>query len=143
MISWLMGDSYYSMVTATNSDTELLFARIGANDPDFNLRNEPAFIIRDSNSNQLFASVFEQHGHFDESLEQSEQARTAVSHVQVLHQSTDANIVEIHESSLGRCLICHWKGNTAHGQHDIVINGETISWHGSVAVLTSTGVHTQ
>lgn len=135
MVSWLMGDSYYSLNTAVNAETELLFARIGANDPAFNLRSEPALIIRQRGSNHLFATVYEQHGYFNESLELSEQARGRVQSVRVLCQSPEVNVVEIVEASLGRCLICYWKGDNPEAEHQLRLGSEQLCWQGAVALL--------
>ena len=39
---------------------------IGANDPEFNLRNEQTLIIRKKNTkNTVFASIIESHGTYD------------------------------------------------------------------------------
>lgn len=43
--TWVEGKRFYSIVTLTNANTELMLTRLGANDPDFNLRNETAFML--------------------------------------------------------------------------------------------------
>jgi len=44
--SWLLGGSYYSVTSAADSTTTVHCVRIGAGDPQFNLRNEPGVILR-------------------------------------------------------------------------------------------------
>ncbi|HEX2629887.1 MAG TPA: heparinase II/III family protein, partial [Chitinophagaceae bacterium] len=44
--TFLNGRTYYSISSLVQGDATLFFTRTGANDPNFNLRREPAFIIR-------------------------------------------------------------------------------------------------
>ena len=44
--SRLSGGRFYTLTSATNPADELLFTRLGANDPEFNLRRDPALMIR-------------------------------------------------------------------------------------------------
>ena len=37
---------FYTLTSVTDSSDELLFTRLGANDPEFNLRRDAAFMIR-------------------------------------------------------------------------------------------------
>ncbi len=61
--TWMQDRKFYSLTTVSNTETELIFTRTGANDPAFNLRSEPAFIIRQPKTKQyLFATVVECHG---------------------------------------------------------------------------------
>ncbi len=81
LVSWLQNNTYYtwlgtnSNAAQSNSAGEVFFTRTGANDPSFNLRSEPAFILRTKANSTLFASVLETHGYFNEEFEQSVNAR--------------------------------------------------------------------
>ncbi|WP_370627016.1 alginate lyase family protein [Cellulophaga sp. HaHa_2_95] len=44
--SWLNKGKFYSLTTVSNVNDEILFTRIGANDPEFNLRREAALMLR-------------------------------------------------------------------------------------------------
>ena len=96
LTTWLMGDSYYSLISSANANSEVIFARIGANDPDFNLRNEPMFMLRQKAANHLFANVYETHGYFNESVEASLNARGQVETVEVLQADDTASVVALH-----------------------------------------------
>ena len=82
----------------------MIFARTGANDPDFNLKSEPAFILRQSGQNHVFASVLETHGYFNESIEASVGARGLVKSVSVVGHNSVGTVVCIQTTS----------GNTYH-----------------------------
>ncbi|WP_134705786.1 heparinase II/III family protein [Rahnella sp. CJA17(1/100)] len=95
LFSWLDGDSYRTLVSAFPDGGELIVARTGASDPNFNLRNEPALLLRTRGANAIFASVFETHGYFDEASETSLDARGKVERVSVVSHDdvqTELNI---------------------------------------------------
>ncbi len=64
-MTFLNGNRFYTITTLTDSGTELYLNRIGASDPDFNLRNEPAFMLREKTANRVFLSIVEPHGEFN------------------------------------------------------------------------------
>ncbi|MFD2164818.1 heparinase II/III family protein [Thalassotalea euphylliae] len=70
-ITWLNDNGrFYTQTSSVDGDTEVLFTRIGANDPEFNLRNESAFIYRKKASkNHKFVSVLEPHGQYNPAKE--------------------------------------------------------------------------
>ncbi|MBU9845615.1 heparinase II/III domain-containing protein [Rahnella ecdela] len=95
LFSWLDGDSYRTLVSAFPAGGELIMARTGATDPHFNLRSEPALLLRTDGTNAIFASVFETHGFFDEASETSIDARGKVERVRVVSHDdvqTELNI---------------------------------------------------
>ena len=70
--TWLTGYRMYTVSTATTPATEVYLCRSGASDPDFNLRNEPMYLLRENNAgNHVFASCLETHGKYDLQVEQS------------------------------------------------------------------------
>lgn len=70
--SWLCGKRVYSYSSATTPATQVRLLRIGANDPDFNLRPEPAVLLRENSvSSHVFASCIETHGRYDLQTEQA------------------------------------------------------------------------
>ena len=137
LVSWLHDSSYYSLVTSANEGSEVIFARTGANDPDFNLKSEPALILRQSGQKHVFASVLETHGYFNESIEASVGARGLVESVSVVGHNSVGTVVRIQTTS----------GNTYHygisnqaedvqqATHTVEFAGETYSWEGAFAKL--------
>ncbi|MGV8925865.1 MAG: heparinase II/III domain-containing protein [Ewingella sp.] len=96
LFSWLDGHSYTTLVSAMPSGGELIVARSGASDPHFNLRNEPALLLRQHGANALFASVIESHGSFDEATETSRDARGKVARVSVFSHSAAQSEIHIY-----------------------------------------------
>jgi hypothetical protein len=93
--TWLNKNRYYTLTSTADSSAQVLFARIGAGDPEFNLRNEPAAILRTSGRSRVFASVIEPHGLFDPVEEISCEARPSVRSVRILGSGGEGTVVEI------------------------------------------------
>ncbi|RKF18092.1 chondroitin lyase [Alginatibacterium sediminis] len=137
LVSWLMGDSYYSLVSSAAKDSEVIFARIGANDPDFNLRSEPVLILRQRGKNQVFANVFETHGYFNEAIEASTDARGQVESVSVLHSDDYATLVELQltNSRVVMVAVSNQDGDAVNADHQLTVNGQKYQWLGPVKVF--------
>ncbi|GGP54977.1 hypothetical protein GCM10009347_22170 [Shewanella algicola] len=137
LLSWLHGNSYYSLVSSATPDSKVIFARTGANDPDFNLRSEPAFILRQSGQNHVFASVLETHGYFNESIEASVGARGLVSKVDVVGHNDTATVINIITTSGNgyTVVISNLSGDALDGLHTVEFNGKTYQWQGAFAVI--------
>ncbi len=96
LFSWLDGDCFRTLVSAFPAGGETIVARTGAGDPHFNLRNEPALLLRTHGANAIFASVFETHGYFDEATETSLGARGQVLKVSVVCHDARLTELDIH-----------------------------------------------
>jgi len=136
LITWLMGDTYYSLISSANTDSEVIFARTGANDADFNLRNEPMFILRQKAANHLFANVYETHGYFNESVEASLNARGQVESVEVLHCNNEASVVAINliGDRIIKVCVSNLVGADENTASSITVDQETFSWTGPIAI---------
>lgn len=147
LVSWLQGNTYYTWLgtssnAQTSNDNEVIFTRTGANDPSFNLRSEPAFILRSQGESTLFASVLETHGYFNEEFEQSVNARGQVKDIHVVGYNTVGSIVEITTAnSLVTVMISNVLGADEQTPHQVEIKGKTYSWNGFYA-LEVTAVET-
>ncbi|MDK9761044.1 heparinase II/III family protein [Vibrio sp. D420a] len=132
LVSWLQNNTYYTWLgTSSNDNGEVIFTRSGANDPSFNLRSEPAFILRSKGETTLFASVLETHGYFNEEFEQSVNARGQVQDIKVLAHNNIGSVVEI-ETNTSRVtvMISNQLGATDTTEHKVELNGKTYSWTG-------------
>lgn len=139
LVSWLQNNSYYTwlgtcsnaLVNEQKSCGEVIFTRTGANDPSFNLRSEPAFILRSKGETTLFASVLESHGYFNEEFEQSVNARGAVQDIRVIGHTPEGSVVEITTSaSIATVMISNQLDATGNTEHQLQFNGKTYSWKG-------------
>ncbi|QIA64889.1 chondroitin lyase [Vibrio astriarenae] len=136
LVSWLQNNTYYTWLgTSSNNNGEVIFTRTGANDPSFNLRSEPAFILRSKGETSLFASVVETHGYFNEEFEQSVNARGKVNNIKVLGHTDTASAVEIEtEQSLVTLLLSNDANASETSNNEIIINDKTYNWTGFYSV---------
>jgi hypothetical protein len=87
-VTWLNDNGkFYTQSSVAKGDENFLFTQLGANDPNFNLRNEQGFIRRVSNAkSHQFASVLEPHGDYNPSKEYTLDASSKVSAYSVTNQ---------------------------------------------------------
>lgn len=130
--TWLVDHKFYTLTAATEAADELLFARLGANDPEFNLRRDAALILRRNHTRQsVFAAVIEPHGHYSPVSELSVDSSASVAAVSVLHDDELYTAVAI-EHVTGETLRFIVANNDASAitSHRLVIAGKEYSWVG-------------
>lgn len=86
-MTWFNKKRFYTVTSVVESGDEMILTRIGANDPNFNLRRDPGLIHRRKGDNTLFASLYEIHGNYDYASERPINSFTSISKLEVLHQS--------------------------------------------------------
>lgn len=131
--TWANGNRFYSINTLTNVDTELKLTRLGANDPNFNLRPETAFMLRQKNvSNHTFVSVIEPHGLYDLSKEVTVGFRSSVSKVELLADTENYSAVQVsHVNGKNFLLISVNKDFNKEAQRNFTIAEKTYSFTGN------------
>lgn len=134
--TWLLGGRYYSVTSAADSGMQVLFARIGAGDPSFNLRNERSVILRRNAKTALFASVLEPHGEFEPVEEVSRNARPRIKDVRVLADGEEGSVVDV----VGTGGL-HWRVMVSNGTpaesaiHSVQHQGGSAQWRGNFKLL--------
>lgn len=131
--SWLGNGKYYTLTTATDDDDELLFTRIGANDPEFNLRRDAALMIRRKESkNTIFASVIEPHGAYSTVSELSENSNSNIAELKVVHDDDNYTAVTIIDLKGNTSVfILANKQASVTKEHKLKIAGKLYRWTGA------------
>lgn len=88
-MTWFNNQRFYTLTSVVEGGDEAILTRIGANDPNFNLRRDPGLIHRRTGGNTLFASVYEMHGSYNYATERPLNLFSSIDHLEVLHQSAD------------------------------------------------------
>lgn len=97
-LSWLGHGNFYTLTTVTDASDELLFTRLGANDPEFNLRRDAAFMIRRKNSgNTVFASIMEPHGNYSPVSEFAVNSNSNIASLKVVYDDSNYTSVIIED----------------------------------------------
>ncbi len=130
--SWMSNNKFYTITTLTDPTDRITLARVGANDPDFNLRRDPALIVQRPNVNDsLFASVIEPHGGYDPVSESARNSYSQISSIDELVNSDDYSGVLIKTVKGGtKVLVVANRDNTQSAQHALEIDGTRYEWSG-------------
>jgi len=127
--TFLNGGTYYTISSLVEDSAQLFFTRTGANDPNFNLRREPSYIIRKSGRNRDFISVVEIHGSYNAVTESSSGAVPGVQSIRLLRDGglTVAQLrVDGKELLVGQCD----EGGMPAATHSFNAGGVSLSWSG-------------
>ena len=131
--TWVNGNRFYSISTLANVNTQFLMTRIGAGDPDFNLRNDPCFMIRQPNeSNHTFVSVIEPHGLYDLSREVTTNFETNIANIELVVDDDNYSAVEVATKSHKYFLFITVNKDFGNSkERKISVNRKTISFTGN------------
>ncbi|WP_026052516.1 alginate lyase family protein [Gayadomonas joobiniege] len=130
--AWMGNGKYYTLSSATQSSDEILLTRLGANDPDFNLRRDPGIIIRRNEAKDtIFASVIEPHGSYSPVNELSKNSNSHIAHLAVVHDDEQYTAVKITDLDGNQQLfIVANQQASQSAQHQLKINGKSYRWSG-------------
>ncbi|MBD0777263.1 alginate lyase family protein [Maribacter sp. ANRC-HE7] len=131
-LSWLEKGRFYTLTSATSKDDELRFVRIGANDPEFNLRREAGFLIRRKDAkNTLFVSVIEAHGSYSPVTESAVNSNSNVALLKVVLDTIDYTAISITTIKGDTKLFIIANTNASkEAKHTLNINEKNYTWMG-------------
>ena len=136
--TWLTGYRMYTVTTTTTPSTEVKLCRLGAGDPDFNLRSEPMYLLREKNAgDHLFASCVETHGKYDLQIEQSANLVHSCKGIETLVDDGSALVVRYDFIGGHSATLCVWTASADESlTHTVTLsNGNTVTWKGVVNAL--------
>jgi hypothetical protein len=136
-VTWFNQGKFYSLTSASSPDDKLLFARSGANDPNFNLRHDPVFIQRrDGKKATTFASILESHGTYNPVSEIPLSPFASVSSVEILFDNDNYTIVSLRkENGLKWQVAIANINNSKTAKHSIEVDGVTYNWKGPITLF--------
>ena len=131
--SWLLSDDFYTLTFAASAPVTTIFAELGANDPNHNLRREQAFILRTKGDDVSYVSIYERHGEYDSDNEVTVFDGSSVTDIGITETETAmVYTISFAESDPVSILLAH--DTAAEQDHSIDINAETIRWTGPVHI---------
>jgi len=133
--TFLNNQTYYTVSSLVQDTAKIFFTRSGANDPNFNTRHEPAFIIRKKGKGQAFISVVEIHGKYDPNFEFSTNAYPTVKKIKLLLNNNDYTIAEVIFG--GKTILIAQCNNDFEKtkKHSLNLTNEKIEWNGPYSIL--------
>lgn len=142
-LTWLNADRFYTYSVANAKGQEMIFAQLGANDPNFNLRNESSFITRvKAKPGHTFVSVLETHGEYNGRAEYTRNAKSkVVALTSISAQATTVVTVALVDGRTIRLAVAY------HGDestvHKVELGGETLEWVGHFKLIEDSQSETE
>jgi len=132
-LNWLLNDKFYTYSAVTNNNDEVIFSRIGANDPDFNLRNEQTLILRKKNAKDaLFVSTIESHGTYSPVSELAVNAHSNIKNIEVVYDSKEYTAIQIDtKNDKSKVFIISNENNDKDLKHKLTMNNKEYTWKGT------------
>ena len=130
--SWMDNRRFYTLTSTTKDSDEVLFTRIGANDPDFNLRRDAAIMIRrKAAADTVFVSVVEPHGSYSPVSEFAVNTNSKIAALELTYDDENYTAVSIKDLQGSVSLIILSNGDTSATQeHSLVVDGREYRWRG-------------
>jgi hypothetical protein len=136
-VTWLLDRKFYSVTSAVPENSKVVFTQIGANDPNFNLKPEPAFMLRAKTTDGVsFVSVIEPHGDYNPTLEYTLGSYSQIKSVSHF-ESGAAEYIQIETKNGDVVGLGLGAEDNPSGEHSVDVNGEIISWSGAYKVFHS------
>lgn len=137
--TWLNDSRFYTISTLTDDTNSLVLTRLGANDPNFNLRNESGYMVRTKDKkNYTFVSIIEPHGSFDPKLESVQDPHSKVETIQILKQDENYTVVIVtFKNKKSYTLAFSNKEAKPNSKHKVSINGKNMEWRGNYTLITN------
>jgi hypothetical protein len=132
-LTWLLGKRFYTYRFGASEPARAILAESGANDPNFNLRHEPALIQRiDGARDAAFFGVLEPHGEYNGT---AEYVRGADSRIRAIAQlrGDDASVVVLDLVSGRRLALAIADDAQSTQPHRVATSGEVYEWNGAWA----------
>ncbi|WP_420580888.1 heparinase II/III domain-containing protein [Reichenbachiella sp.] len=130
-MTWFNSKRFYTVTSVVESGDEMILTRIGANDPNFNLRRDPGLIHRRKGGNTLFASLYEIHGNYDYASERPINSFTSIASLEVLHQSEAYAIVGFELKTGERYHFAFsLSDDDEGGRHAVETSNGQLEWNG-------------
>lgn len=136
--TWMNNNQFYSLTSITSSNDQIILARIGANDPEFNLRRDPTFIIRKKDTqNTTFVTALETHGSYGYVSESAKNSYSNIDQLEIVFQDTIYIGIKITDKKgIKTLLLLNTKINDALQKNEINLDNKVYKWTGNYFIST-------
>ncbi len=129
-VTWIKDNRFYTNTSIGSERQEFLFARLGANDPNFNLRPESILIQRvNGATDQTFISLLEPHGEYNPVLEYTLDSASQIVDLQ-LEQTEDVDFIHFKTRSGKEWGLAISYISAANTRHSFNYGGQSLEWQG-------------
>jgi hypothetical protein len=130
--SWMNRMKFYTLTSVSDFADELLFTRIGANDREFNLRRDAAFMIRRNGSGgTVFATIIEPHGRYSPVTEIAVNSNTGIESLSIVYDGDDYTAVSLKgKQGEMKLFVVSNADATPYKSHRLQLGGRRYRWTG-------------
>lgn len=135
-LTWMKGNGFYTVSTLTDSNTDFFITRLGANDPNYNLRPQMGMLFRYPKSkNKKLLTVYEIHGNYNPVSEAVSNSQGSIKNLQLQEGDNDKIAVELELKNNKKIQLLMDLKFTNSSKNEIMVDGETLSWEGNYKVI--------
>lgn len=135
-VTWMNGKGFYTVSSLTNSKSEFFITRLGANDPNYNLRNQTGMMFRFPNSkNKKLLSVYEIHGNYNPASEMVMHSEGSVKNLQLYSANDNKVLVELELKNAKKIQLFVDLKFSDSSSNKIELNGKSESWSGNYKLI--------
>lgn len=135
-LTWMKGNGFYTVSTLTESNTEFFITRLGANDPNYNLRPQMGMLFRYPKSkNKKLLTVYEMHGNYNPVSEAVSNSQGSIKSLQLQEGDKDKIAVELELKNNKKIQLLIDLKFSDSSKNEIMVNGESLSWEGNYKVI--------
>lgn len=136
-ITWILDRKFYSVTSLVPMNTKIVFTQIGANDPNFNLRNESGFMLRTQQAGDTaFISVIEPHGEYNPTDEYTLGSHSQVKSIEVQEQN-GLKLIQVETKSGKRLALALAPNSNDTDQHNFTQETASWAWTGPAFLFSS------
>jgi len=131
-LTWLEYGRFYTTTMATQSTDKMIIGRVGANDPEYNLRDDQVLIQRKIGvKDALYASVIESHGTYDLVTETPINPYSDIVNFTVLLDTQEYTSVKIETEKTEEWIVnIANQSPSLHDLHSLSVDSQTFTWSG-------------
>ena len=138
-MTWLAGNRFYTYSIQAEEPLQVLFAELGANDPQINLRREQAVILRmRSTGDSTFVSTLEAHGEYDAAEESTIGSEGSIAAIERLGDGGN-ELVKIVNRQRGERYLALSYNPDEDLEHAIRVAGREFVWSGFYGLFDRNG----
>ena len=137
-LSWMNGTGFYTVTVLGGEGVGCYITRLGANDPNYNLRPQMGMLFRYPHSkNKKLLTVYEIHGSYNPVSEAVLNSQGSVNELQLIEGDSE-KVAVIMKLKNGKTihLLLDLSFSDA-GENSINVEGQTINWNGNYKILTN------
>lgn len=135
--TWLKDDKFYSSTTTVRQEGATVFhLRTGANDPNMNLRSEPAVIVRQEDvPSHTFASAIMMHGIYDLNVEKTSGCDPEIVNIETIFEDSNYTAVCLTNINGKKMVVILTTSDLGNKSHSINVAGKEYKWSGNYHVV--------